>query len=413
MRKSDKRQNEQRRKKLRKRRGKRIAVVVIEVLILCILGVTAFGMFKLGKLNRTSIDEDIANNGVSKKGYTNIALFGTDNRTGETEGVRSDCIIIASINNQSKEVKLLSVYRDTMLQQESGSFDKANSAYATGGPEAAINMLNRNLDLDITDYVSVNFKVLADVVDLLGGIELDMSAEEVVHMNNYCVETSEIAEKEYTRIDPEEAGTYQLNGVQAVSYSRIRYTEGGDFQRTARQRLVIEKIAEKAKSAKLSTINKIVDTVLPEVSTSFSSTEILKMAGDILKYKIGENSGFPFTTAMPESIPGYVGSYVVPIGLVENVKQIHEFLFGEKEYEPTKTVKSLSEELYTITGISVDTPEGQAVVDEEGTGEYTEEDTGDYGEDNTEEGTGEYTEEDAGGYTDEDTGEYVEGNEYE
>ena len=341
----------QRKAQIKKRRKKRIMVIVVELIILSALGVTAFGMFKLGKLNHTSLGDDLVNNGLEQEGYTNIALFGTDNRAGEVEGVRSDCIIVASINNKTKEIKMISVYRDTLLLQEDDTFNKANSAYATGGPEAAINMLNKNLDLDIEDYVTVNFLALADVVDELGGLDLDLTYEEVVHMNNYCVETSEITGKDYERIEPEVAGNYHLNGVQAVSYSRIRYTSGGDFERTERQRLVLEKIAEKVKSSSLSTINKIIDKVLPEVSTSFTSSEIIKLAAGVFDYKIGETAGFPFDPATPDSIPGYTGSYVVPIGLVENVTKAHEFLFPDEKYEPTETVKSINNELFDITGI--------------------------------------------------------------
>ena len=346
------REKELQKRKRKRRRKRRVAVLVIELVILCVLGVVAFGMFKLDKLNHTVFNEDsIMNNGVNQEGFKNIALFGTDNRAGETSGVRSDCIIVASINTNTKEVKMLSVYRDTMLQQADGTYDKANSAYATGGAEAAINMLNKNLDLDITDYVTVNFLALADAVDLLGGIELDLTEEEVVHMNNYCVETSEITGKDYERIEPEVAGTYQLNGVQAVSYARIRYTAGGDFERTSRQRLVIEKLVEKAKSADLGTINKVIDAVFPEISTSFSSTEIIGLAADVFNYELGENSGFPFTPETPESIPGYSGSYVVAAGLADNVRQAHEFLFGDEDYEPTEVVQGISDELSEMTGI--------------------------------------------------------------
>lgn len=346
------REKELQKRKRKRRRKRRVAVLVIELVILCVLGVVAFGMFKLDKLNHTVFNEDsILNNGVNQEGFKNIALFGTDNRAGETSGVRSDCIIVASINTNTKEVKMLSVYRDTMLQQADGTYDKANSAYATGGAEAAINMLNKNLDLDITDYVTVNFLALADAVDLLGGIELDLTEEEVVHMNNYCVETSEITGKDYERIEPEVAGTYQLNGVQAVSYARIRYTAGGDFERTSRQRLVIEKLVEKAKSADLGTINKVIDAVFPEISTSFSSTEIIGLAADVFNYELGENSGFPFTPETPESIPGYSGSYVVAAGLADNVRQAHEFLFGDEDYEPTEVVRGISDELSEMTGI--------------------------------------------------------------
>lgn len=362
------RQRKLRKKKIRKRRRRRAAVLLIELLLVGVLGTAVFAMFKLDKLNWNSLG-DVVNNGIEREGYTNIALFGTDNRKGETSGVRSDCIIVASIDNSTNEVRLLSVYRDTMLMQEDGYFNKANSAYAMGGPAEAVNMLNRNMDLDITDYVSVNFLALADVVDLLGGIEIDMTYEEVCHMNNYCVETSEITGKDYTRIEPEEAGTYLLNGVQAVSYSRIRYTAGGDMERTQRQRLVIEKIVEKAKAAKLSTLNEIIDTVLPQVSTSFTASEILKLAAGALNYTIGDSQGFPSEAEDAENVPGYTEYYLVPAGLERNVILAHEFLYPGESYTPTETVSSISSDLAEMTGIYPwESAESETA---EGTGEET------------------------------------------
>ncbi len=339
-------------RKRRKRKRRRILVLVIEVIILAALSVVAYGIFKLGSLNHLSLNVD--NNGWTQEGYTNIALFGTDSREGAAENgepVRSDTIIVASLNNETKEVKLVSVYRDTMLEQDGQHYDKANVAYAQGGPEEAVNMLNRNLDLDIEDYVSVNFLAMADVVDALDGVDIELTDEEVVHMNNYCVETSEVTGKSYERIEPEVGGTYHLNGVQAVSYARIRYTAGGDFTRTERQRLLIEKVVEKAKDAGIVKINEIIDAVLPEVSTSLSASEILQMAVGVFDYTLGDSKGFPFDSATPESVPGYSGSYVVPVGLENNVIQLHEFLFPDEEYTPTEKLTSISDNIAYITGI--------------------------------------------------------------
>ena len=339
-------------RKRRKRKRRRILVLVIEVIILAALSVVAYGIFKLGSLNHLSLNVD--NNGWTQEGYTNIALFGTDSREGAAENgepVRSDTIIVASLNNETKEVKLVSVYRDTMLEQEGQHYDKANVAYAQGGPEEAVNMLNRNLDLDIEDYVSVNFLAMADVVDALDGVDIELTDEEVVHMNTYCVETSEVTGKSYERIEPEVGGTYHLNGVQAVSYARIRYTAGGDFTRTERQRLLIEKVVEKAKDAGIVKINEIIDAVLPEVSTSLSASEILQMAVGVFDYTLGDSKGFPFDSATPESVPGYSGSYVVPVGLENNVIQLHEFLFPDEEYTPTEKLTSISDNIAYITGI--------------------------------------------------------------
>ena len=238
-----------------------------------------------------------------------------------------------------------------MLEQEGQHYDKANVAYAQGGPEEAVNMLNRNLDLDIEDYVSVNFLAMADVVDALDGVDIELTDEEVVHMNNYCVETSEVTGKSYERIEPEVGGIYHLNGVQAVSYARIRYTAGGDFTRTERQRLLIEKVVEKAKDAGIVKINEIIDAVLPEVSTSLSASEILQMAVGVFDYTLGDSKGFPFDSATPESVPGYSGSYVVPVGLENNVIRLHEFLFPDEEYTPTEKLTSISDNIAYITGI--------------------------------------------------------------
>ena len=171
--------------------------------------------------------------------------------------------------------------------------------------------------------------------------------------------------KKYKKIEPEVAGTYHLNGVQAVSYSRIRYTEGGDFQRTSRQRLVIEKIAEEAKKADLSTINKIIDAVFPEITTSFTSGEIVKMSAGLLQYSIGDNEGFPMDNETPDSIPGYQGSYVVPKGLEENVIKLHKFLFPDEDYTPTDTLKEISDHIKDVTGIYPDDSEDSTEDNEE------------------------------------------------
>ena len=358
------RQQEIRRKRLKKRRRRRAIVIIIELIILCILGTTAFALFKLGKMNRTTLT-NIKNNGLKQTGYTNVALFGLDSRGKSLgKGNRTDTIMIASINNKTKKVKLVSAYRDTLLKQNGDHFDKANAAYSVGGPETAVNMLNENLDLNIQDYVSVNFLALADVIDMVDGITVKMTDEEVVHMNNYCVETSKVTGKKYHKIEPEVAGTYHLNGVQAVSYARIRYTAGGDYKRTERQRLVLEKTVNKLKKQDLATINKIIDKVMPEVSTSFTTKEILALATGAFDYELGETTGFPFDLETPDRIRGYSGSYVVPKGLEQNVIKLHEFLYPDKEYTPTETVTDISDTLIDMTDVYPSTTESETSQDE-------------------------------------------------
>lgn len=299
---------------------------------------------KMTKIETTELDTDKLNIAETSEeqetGYLNVALFGLDSREGDLgKGNRSDTMMIASLNKSTGEVKLVSVYRDTLLKLDDGSYNKANAAYAFGGPEGAISMINRSMDMDISKYVAVNFNALVDVIDALGGLDITLTDAEVVHMNNYCVETSKVTGADYTKIEPEVAGTYHLNGVQAVSYSRIRYTGGGDFERTSRQRHVLELIAEKAQSASFSTLNKIIDKVFPQVSTNFTIAEMIAYAKDIAKYKLGDSMGFPDNNSF--DMLDVVGSVVIPETLTSNVEDVHKFLFGDDGYTISSNITDI------------------------------------------------------------------------
>ena len=304
-------------------------------------------------------DQDIVTNDQAPQmtGYTTYALFGLDHRSKNEKlnTENSDTIIIASINNDTKAVKLVSVYRDTLLNVKDDTYSKANSAYALGGPTNAVSMLNTNLDLNITDYVAIDFNALVTVVDCLGGLDIPLSYAEIVHMNNYCVETSEETGKSYTPVelpDPkpedEEAivDTYHLNGVQATSYCRIRYTASLDMGRTERQRRVIQMIVDKAKKAGLSTIFDIMDQVFPMVKTSVSKTEILKMIPAMIGYSIDETTGFPNDYKFAQ----VKGSVIVPTTLESNVLKMHQFLYGDTSYTPTQDVLNRSAQITNIAG---------------------------------------------------------------
>ncbi len=343
------------------RRGtkKRIALFVGELIILLLL---IGGLFVYGQINSrlNQIDgEELGNvemNVVASEkmtGYQNIALFGVDSR-GEGSDMavnNSDTIIIASINNDTKAVKLVSVYRDTLLNVGNDSYHKANSAYMAGGASQAVSMLNTNLDLQIQDYVTVDMSALVKVIDLLGGLTIEMTADEVVHMNNYCVETSEITGQDYTRIEPEVAGIYELNGVQATSYARIRYTAGLDFERTERQRLILQKLVQKAKKSSLGTLSSIMDEVFPLVKTSLSKSQIFDMGAGMLSYSFDETCGFPYEHT-EKDIEGK-GSVVLPVTLDTNVKELHKFLFKDDNYSPSDVVVHRSEKIAEIGGIEV------------------------------------------------------------
>lgn len=350
--------------KPRKKRRKVLFILEIIVLLLFIGGLYVYGQIsaKLDKIDIQETDlqeQDIVTNDQAPQmtGYTTYALFGLDHRSRNEKlnTENSDTIIVASINNDTKAVKLVSVYRDTLLNVKDDTYSKANAAYALGGPAQAVNMLNTNLDLNITDYVSIDFDALVTVVDCLGGLDIPLSYAEIVHMNNYCVETAEETGKSYTPVElpepkPEDqeaiVGTYHLNGVQATSYCRIRYTASLDIGRTERQRRVIQMIVDKAKKAGLSTIFDIMDQVFPMVKTSVSKTEILKLIPAMIGYCIDETTGFPqdykFATVK--------GSVIVPTTLDSNVLKLHQFLYGNTNYAPTQDVLNKSAQIAAIVG---------------------------------------------------------------
>ena len=254
------------------------------------------------------------------------------------KGTRSDTIMIASLNQETGEVKISSVYRDTILQQSDGTYNKANAAYSFGGVEEAVALLNKNLDLNIEHYVAVNFNAMIDVIDTLGGLDIELTEEEVKYTNMYCDETAVVTGRPFEE-DLVGAGVHHLDGVQATSFCRIRYTKGDDFKRTERQRFVIEKIVEKLQAANLATINKIADDVFAEVGTNFTLPEILSYAKDFKKYKLGETTGFPFNKSTG-TLSG-IGSSVLPTDLAGDVQQLHQFFFGDDGYTPSDVVLSI------------------------------------------------------------------------
>lgn len=345
--------NRKRKTNRRKRQKRKVILVILAVLLALVALAFAFVWNKYGKMGIINIrDKDVKMNDLSPdtmkgmEGYDNIALFGLDNRsTGNFESGNSDTIIVVSINKKSGEIKMASVYRDTYLDIGEDKFRKANAAYANGGPKQAIEMLNKNLDLNVTDYVSVDFSALVDAIDLLGGIELDITPEEAKWLNGYVVETNAVTGHNSGSVSAGE--NVHVDGVQATSYARIRYV-GLDYQRTERQRIVITKMFEKAKSCDLFTLNSLMDELLPQISTSLSPTEMLGLAANVGKYHMGENTGFPFEKESHDV--GSLGDMVIPIDLEQNVIQLHQFLYTDEPYTPSETVKNLSATIRANTG---------------------------------------------------------------
>ncbi|MCR4866295.1 MAG: LCP family protein [Lachnospiraceae bacterium] len=352
-------------KRARKKRNK-ILLLIAEFFVLVLLVVVVYGVTKAEKVTKVKIDEEeikakmndtVAEN-VTLKGYKNIALFGVDSREGGLgKGTRSDTIIIASINNDTGDIRLCSVYRDTYLNLGNDSYNKCNAAYAKGGPEQAINMLNMNMDLNITDYVTVGFEGLIETIDALGGVYIDVQQNEIVHLNNYQISMvgKTTDKKTYTAtegvdyIAVKEPGMQLLNGLQATAYCRIRYV-GDDFMRAKRQRTVLAAVMDVCKKSDPATLNKILNAALPNVSTSLDVDEMTAMLSNVTKYNITGSDGFPFESNRATGTVGSKGSCVIPVNLEQNVSLLHDFLFDDAAYQVSAQVQQYSNKVSSDTG---------------------------------------------------------------
>lgn len=339
-----------------KKQRRRIILFIIEIIILVVAVFVLYSVLSGTKSGKLDLDESeiIINEQVKEaqettmKGYRNIALFGVDSTTGAlTKNTRSDTIMIASINQDTGECKLVSVYRDTYLNLSNDSYNKCNAAYAKGGPEMAINMLNMNLDLNITDFVTVGFAGLTDTIDALGGVYIEVDDSEISHLNNYQLCIAEDLKRTYTPVSS--TGYQLLDGLQATGYCRIRYTAGDDFKRAERQREVLSAVADQAKKASLPQLTDTANSVFDKVYTSLDLSEIVDMLGNVTNYYISDTAGFPQESNRATGTIGSKGSCVIPVNLEDNVKWLHQFLFEDYDYEPSATVKECSERIYNET----------------------------------------------------------------
>ena len=311
---------------------------ILFIILLILLGLAlgtgyAYISSKLSNINHLDIDENSisVNSGIKEElnGYRNIAVFGLDTREDSFENSRSDAILIISINNDTKDIKLTSIYRDTYVDIEGHGLDKITHAYAYGGPELALSTINRNLDLNITEFVTVNFETVKTVVDTIGGISLTVS------------------DAEAQQIGLPSGGTYNLDGEEALAYSRIRKIDS-DYQRSERIRNVISAVFDKVKSKSISEVMDYIDIILPHVSTNMSSNQIISMAPYALLYEITDSEGWPY------DVQDYSSDawYSVPATLESNVEELHKNLFGTENYSPSETVQEISDKIVNKTGIT-------------------------------------------------------------
>mgnify|MGYP000769607332 FL=1 len=368
------------RKYKKMRRRKIIFGIEITVLLILsgILFVYAWINRSMDKMNQDTLDssqiqinsEVKANTDLSQMSGTQvIALVGVDARGVEgselAESMNSDTIILCCIDHDKQEIRMVSIMRDTWMNMakytdEYYEFDKANSAYNRGGPESMLSMLNTNLDFALTDYVTVNFKALADAIDVLGGLDIEMTNAECVHANNYNREVSEAQGVEYEAIPYDEdlgddySEVRHVSGALATSYARIRYGGGDDAKRTSRQRIVINLMVQKLKQNPTK-IPEILDKVMGNVSTSLTKNEILELGMHAVTYTMGTSYAYPFQLCYGENVANALGEdVVIPVTLEFNVRELHEYLYPGLSYEPSAAVTEYSDYIARKSGYDED-----------------------------------------------------------
>lgn len=352
----DKKKDSHRRDKKPSWRPLIIVLIILEIFIMLGIGAVRYvkQMESLVRRDESVNMENMTNSNLTNdeyiqtmQGYWTIALFGVDSRNGSLgKGNNSDVNIICNVNMDTGEIKLVSVYRDTYLNIDNhGSYNKINQAYLQGGADQAIQALNRNLDLQMDDYATFNWKAVVDAINILGGVDIELSKAEFYYINAYITETVKatgVGSHQLTH-----AGMNHLDGVQAVAYARLRYMDT-DFARTERQRKVIQLAFDKLKAADFATINNVMETVLGQIETSVTLDDLIPAAKNITKYHISETTGFP--QARTDANMGRKGACVIPATLTSNVTSLHEFLFGETGYEPSDQVKEISAKISSDSG---------------------------------------------------------------
>lgn len=282
----------------------------------------------------------------SLNGTQDIAFFGVDTRgTNLGKGTRSDSIMIVHIDHDAKTIRVASVYRDCLTYIEGHGYQKITHAHSYGGPELAVETINSNFDLDVENYITVNFINVADFVDEIGGIEQEITEEEAAAINGSITELNNIRGTSSASITS--AGTYTLDGSQAVAYSRIRHASGGDYKRSERQRTILFKMFETLKSMDLSTRISVAEDMVSQINTNLTRSQVTDLMVCLSGYEISE------MTAYPQVFYGGTvdGVWVeVPVTLTDMASGLHEFLYGEEDYAPSDTVSGYSVDMQAKAG---------------------------------------------------------------
>lgn len=333
-----------------------IATIIMLVLVVVLGSVIGAGLTvvhtKLDKVTQVQVNREALgiDPRVAKelKNYRNIALLGIDARDmTDDSNTRSDAMIIASIDKTTNEVRLFSLYRDTYVNLGINyGQDKLTHAYFYGGAPQTLQAINRNLDLNCEEVVVVNWKSVADTVDALGGLEINVKDSEIKEMNKYIKDTQKNIGGSKKLI--KKSGKQTLNGNQAVTYARIRKDSAqGDHRRNERMKIVLSAAFDKAKTLSLGQLNQIANDILPGIKTNMSTNQMMEILLELNSYSITESQSWPYKWA--DKIINNIW-YGPPVTLKSNVIQLHEEFFNQPDYDPTDTVKSISDNISSVTG---------------------------------------------------------------
>lgn len=308
----------------------KIVLVTLIVLIMVVALVSVYFYGQLNKIKKVKITKSNSELNISRNAdmqddeIVNIAFFGIDRRC-KDEASRSDALMIVTLDKKHKKIKISSIMRDSYLNVDGHGMTKVTHAYAYGGPLLAIKTLNKNFDLNIKDYVTVDFFGFEKIIDSVGGVDINITPQELKYINGYIEETSKLENAPIPLVI--NCGLQKLNGRQAVAYTRIRYTDGGDFERTQRERTVLVAVLNKVKKTNPKDISNVIDNLLPYTETNMSNAKILKLLMSIYTLNINDIYQKVFPSDGYCSGKMISGVWYLVFDLEATKNQLHRYIF--------------------------------------------------------------------------------------
>lgn len=314
-------------KKSAGKRLKRFLVVVVLIIALLGSGLYSFAGSLYQKMNYVEV-ESVADLPMKEDGVVNVLLIGNDSRENGDDG-RSDAMILLSVSNRTKTIYMTSLLRDMYVEIPGHDNNRLNAAYSFGGAELLMETVEKNFEIPVNRYVQVNFEAFVGLVDSVGGVDLELTTEELEYVNGYLVEYNMLTDRPQgtDNMDTQAAGMVHLNGPQALAYCRNRYI-GTDFGRTERQRKVLTEVIKKIPGALVTNGSQLFDTLLPNLTTNLTKNECISlglMAGKALTYDIIADS-IPQTGTFRNATIRKMS--VLEVDFEANRKYLQEKLYG-------------------------------------------------------------------------------------